>query len=210
MSGPYRAQPGDGRRLEPDPTPRRRVHLAGITTTLLGVGIGATAPMLGPLVAVLGGGMALLGIALFHEAPQSSMKATCPSCGEAIGEIDPSAEAVHCPSCGDYARSGSGMLFPMPDDFVASRPTFAIPVRRGANLELPPVCAECGSRSTVRRVPVEVHVPGIALASTEEGWAGYRVVGVPHCALHYSGAAADLGAVRVRARALWIEATQHA
>jgi hypothetical protein len=202
MSGPYRAPQVDGRKLEPDPTPRRRVHLAGITTTLLGVGIGATAPMLGPLVAVLGGGMALLGIALFHEAPQSSMKATCPSCGEEIGEIDPSADAVHCSTCGDYARLGSGMLFPMSDDFVASRPTFAIPVSRTDATHLPAICAECGSRSVSRRVPVEVHVPGIPLASESS----YRVVGVPHCAQHASGAAPDLSAVRVRSRALWVEA----
>jgi len=204
MGGPYREEQVDGRKLEPDPTPRRRVHLAGITTTLLGVGIGATAPILGPLVAVLGGGMALLGIALFHEAPQSSMKASCPTCGAEIAEIDPRVDAIHCPTCGDYARMGSGMLLPMHDDFVANRPTFAIPVPRHADLKLPPICAECGSRSAIRLVPVDVHVPGIPLAAES----AYRVVGVPHCAQHASGAAADLGAVRVRSRALWNEAVR--
>ena len=205
MSGPYRAQEIDGRKLEPDPTPRRRVHLAGITTTLLGVGIGATAPMLGPLVAVLGGGMALLGIALFHEAPDKVMRSLCPSCSAEIVEIDPTAAAVHCPSCGDYARLGSNMLFAMHDDFVASRPTFAIPVSpTGPQAELPPICAECGARDATRRLPVEVHVPGIPLASE----AAYRLVRVPHCADHGHGAASDVGAVRVRARALWLEATR--
>lgn len=205
MSGPYREQQVDGRKLEPDPTPRRRVHLAGITTTLLGFGIGATAPMLGPLAAVLGGGMALLGIALFHEAPENPMKAHCPVCGGEIGEIDPTADVVHCPACGDYSRSGSGMLFPMHDDFVASRPVFAIPIPRDVPAQLPPICAECGSRSASHRVPLHVQVPGIPLASE----ASHHVVPVPHCAQHASGAAAGLGAVRVRSRALWL-AARHA
>ena len=204
MSGPYREQQVDGRKLEPDPTPRRRVHLAGITTTLLGFGIGATAPMLGPLAAVLGGGMALLGIALFHEAPENPMKARCPACGAGIGEIDPAADVVHCPTCGDYARSASGMLLPMPDDFVAGHPAFAIPVPRDVPAKLPPICAECGARSASRQVPLHVQVPGIPLASE----ASHHVVGVPHCAQHASGAAPGLGTVRVRSRALWLAAGQ--
>lgn len=204
MSGPYREQQIDGRKLEPDPTPRRRVHLAGITTAALGVGIGATAPMLGPLAVLLGGGMALLGIALFHEAPANPMKAECPACSADIVEIDPSADAVFCPSCGDYARSGNGMLFPMQDDFVASRPTFAIPVSIDTPLELPPICADCGARNATRRVPLGVAIAAIPV----DPEAARRIVRVPYCAEHTSGAEAELGAVRVRSRALWLEAVR--
>lgn len=176
------------------------MHLAGVTTTLLGVGIGATAPILGPLVAVLGGGMALLGIALFHEAPESSMKARCPTCGAEIVEIEPTTDVVHCPTCGDYARLTNGMLLAMHDDFVAARPSFAIPVRGDAPLVLPSICAECGGADVSHHVRLEVHVADIPLATPS----AYRVVDVPHCARHASGALAELGALRVRSRALWL------
>lgn len=204
MSGPYREQQVDGRKLEPDPTPRRKVHLAGLTTTVLGVGIGATAPMLGPLAAVFGAGMALLGFALFREAPANPMKAPCPGCGAIIGAIDPSADVVHCPTCGDYARSTSGMLFTMRDDYVATQPTFAIAVSSREPLDLPPICAECGAEGASRAVPVEVHVPTIPLGAETL----HRLVRVPHCTLHVAGAAPDLGAVRVRSHALWLAASR--
>lgn len=205
MSGPYRAQEVDGRKLEPDPAPRRRVQLAGITTAALGVGIGATAPVLGPLAAVFGGGMALLGLALFREAPHNPMKARCPVCGAEISGIDPHADAVHCPACGEYARSGSGMLFLMHDDFVASHPTFAIPVTTREPATLPPICAECGAKAG-RHVSLEVTVPMIPPGSEND----HRIVRIPHCTRHDSGAVSELGAVRVRARALWAAACQRA
>ncbi len=204
MSTPYRQQHIDGRKLQPDPTARRRVHVAGITTAALGVGIGATAPILGPLAAVLGGGMALLGIALFREAPKNPMKALCPACNAEIGEIDLSADAVQCPVCGEYARSESGMLLPTRDEFVANRPTFAIPVPSGEGLELPPICAECGAGGAKHAVAIEVPVPTIPVGS--ETW--HRLVHIPHCTAHAAGAAADLGAVRVRSHALWLAAVR--
>jgi len=203
MGAPYRSYEVDGRKLEPDPSARRKVRLAGLTTAALGVGIGATAPMLGPLAAVFGGGLALLGLALYREAPHNPMKAPCPECTAEIGDIDPLAEAVRCPSCGDYARPGGGVLVAMDDHFVAREPTFAIPIGRGAPPDLPPICAECGRAGVSHAVRVPVNVAGIALDADS----AFRVVLMPHCLEHSRGAAAELGAVRVRSRALWLAAT---
>jgi hypothetical protein len=202
MGAPYRSQDLDGRKLEPDPGTRRKVHLAGMTTALLGIGIGATAPALGPLAAVFGGGMALLGLALFREAPRSPMRASCPACASEIGGIDPRVEAVRCPSCSDYVRSAGGMLLTMRDDFVAGSPAFAIPIGLGPLPELPPICAECGAADAIVVVEIEVNVPGALLASDHS----LRVVQLPHCSAHHRGASAELGAVRVRSHALWLGA----
>ena len=202
MGAPYREQPVDGRRLEPDPAARRKVRLAGATTVALGLGIGATAPMLGPLVAAFGGGLALLGLALFREAPMSPVKASCPSCSAEIAEFERSTETVRCPSCGDYARVVSDMLIAIPDDFIASTPTFAIPLERVV-VDLPPICAECGSRNARQLVHLEVYAHGSQLGAAGSSW----LVGLPHCAEHASGAAADVASVRVRSRALWLAAS---
>lgn len=204
MRGPYREQQTEGRRLEPDPAARRKVRLAGLTTAALGVGIGATAPMLGSLAAAFGGGLALLGLVLYREAPKSPMKAACPTCGATIAELDPSTDAARCPTCGDYARVMSGVLAAVPHDFVAREPLFAIPLEL-ARLGLPPICAECGAHARhLVRVAVSVH--GTTLA----GDAPAEIVEVPHCQQHDAGAAADIGALRVRARALSIEAEAQA
>ena len=200
MGAPYREQQAEGRRLEPDPAARRRVRLAGITTAAIGLGIGATAPMFGPLVAAFGGGLALLGLALYREAPKSPVKASCPSCTAEIAEFEASTETVRCPSCGDYARAVSGMLLAVPDDFVASAPAFAIPLERAA-VDLPPICAECGARAR-HLVRLEVNVYGTHLGAAGSSW----LVGLPHCAEHARGAAADVASVRVRSRALWLAA----
>ncbi|MBX3224966.1 MAG: hypothetical protein KF795_30900 [Labilithrix sp.] len=201
MGGPYREPHVGGRRLEPDPAARRKVRLAGLTTAALGVGIGATAPLLGPLAAAFGGGLALLGLALFREAPASPMKAPCPTCGATIAELDPSTDAVRCPACGEYARVTSGVLLEVPHDFVARDPLFVIPLER-AVLELPAICAECGAPGARHLVRVAVSVRGTALDAD----APAEIVDIPHCRDHGDGAAPDIGAVRVRSRALSLEA----
>lgn len=203
MAAPYRSQDIDGRKLEPDPGARRTVRLAGMTTAVLGMGIGATATMLGPLAAVFGGGVALLGLALFREAPRSPMCAPCPACDATIGGVDPLVDAVRCPSCNDYVRLAGGMLFTMRDDFVASSPTFAIPIGLGPLPDLPPVCAECGAADATDIVEIEVDVPRIPAASEQL----LRIVRVPHCSAHHRGACAEAGAVRVCSHALWLGAT---
>ncbi|HVJ89577.1 MAG TPA: hypothetical protein VM580_07210 [Labilithrix sp.] len=200
MAAPYREQQADGRKLEPDPSPRRKVHLAGATTVAIGLGIGATAPLLGPLAAVMGGGIALLGIALFREAPKNPMRAICPICTAEIGGIDPALDAVLCLTCGDYARSVSGTLTVMRDDFVANAPIFSIPVGLGPPREMPPICAECGASGVSGAVALEVNVPALPLASEN----AVRIVHVPHCTEHDRGAEAALGAVCVRSRRLWL------
>ncbi|MBX3214647.1 MAG: hypothetical protein KF850_21610 [Labilithrix sp.] len=205
MRGPYREQQTEGRRLEPDPAARRKVRLAGLTTAALGVGIGATAPMLGSLAAAFGGGLALLGLVLYREAPKSPMKAACPTCGATIAELDPTTDAVRCPTCGDYARVMSGLLAAVPHDFVAREPLFAIPLEL-ALFGLPAICAECGAPDARHLVRVVVSVHGTPLAVDTPA----EVVEIPHCREHDSGAAADIGTVRVRSRELAIEAEARA
>lgn len=201
MGAPYREVHDDGRKLEPDPQARRRVRLAGLTTAALGVGIGATAPMLGPLAAAFGGGLALLGLALFREAPKDPLKACCPACAQEIAEIDATMSIVRCASCGEYARARNGMLLSLPDDFIADVPSFAIPIGRAA-LPLPRICAECGASNAHNSVRIDVKVPGAPLLP--ETW--HRYADIPHCDAHTQGATSELAAVRVRSHALWLAA----
>lgn len=223
VADPYRSKRVDGRALKPDHAPRRRVHRAGVATALLGVGISATAPVLGPAVIAVGGALALLGLSLFREAPTTAMKAPCPACGDEIAGIDPAAEVVRCASCDEYVGRGSGALYLLRDDFVARTPVFTIPIRGEAEAHphewseheaqprpdlAPPspsfetICAKCGADAS-RAVPVLVPWADALHVGDDLG----AVVMVPHCDRHDDGADASIGAIRVCSRALWLAAT---
>lgn len=205
VADPYRSGHAEGRALEPDHRPRRRVHRAGIATALLGAGIGATAPVLGPAVLVVGGAVALLGLSLFREAPTTAMKAPCPSCGAEVGGIDPGLEVVRCEACDEYVGCGSGALYLLRDDFVARSPVFAVPIRAASPLvRFAPICAKCGAGDATHAVPVPVPFASAIHAPDDPG----SIVMVPHCARHHDGADGAIGAVRVCSRALWLSAME--
>ncbi len=201
MGAPYRHTQLDGSKVEPDPAARRKVRLAGLTTVALGMGIGASAVALGPLAAALGGGLAVLGLALYREAPANPLRASCPACGGGITGVEPTTDVVECPSCGEHACLMGQELVPVRHDFVARSPAFAVPLERAQD-GLPPICAQCGVPTAGASVPLLVSDYGKRLGED----AVTRVVVVPHCDAHHDGAVAEPGAVLVRSRAHWIEA----
>jgi hypothetical protein len=201
MGAPYRERQSEGPRLEPDPAARRKVRLAGLTTAALGLGISASAMTLGPLAAAFGGGLALLGLALYKEAPDSPMKASCPACSDVITGIDPRTDVIQCPSCGEHAGVTGETLVAVRHDFVAREPAFAIPIAR-ARRGLPAICAHCGAAGARHVVSLEVS----AFGTQVDVDLPVQVVDVPHCEAHDDGATVAPGAVRVRSRALWLEA----
>lgn len=202
VGSPYRSDETEGRKLEPDPAPARRVRRAAAAAAFAGVSIGATTPVLGLGAAALGAGVALLGLFLLREATGGAMKAPCPSCGAQIGEVDPAVEAVLCASCGEYARTKNGALVALREEHVADAPLFAIPIAVEVPT-LPPVCAECGAPAAGRLVPVEApSYPGRVNHSFS--MAGEPVVLVPHCDRHRNGAEVSSTTLRVRSYAFWL------
>jgi predicted RNA-binding Zn-ribbon protein involved in translation (DUF1610 family) len=170
--------------MEPDNSIRRRWRDT-IIYAVVGVGLLAWAVALLSSTLVGAGLAGVCGACSLVMAYFGPASAPCPACGKILHDLSARFKgSLHrCPHCKNYSRAKE-RLEPVPEDFVADRPSFAVPV--GLGERLPALCCVCAAPAeradelvehrTTRDSPVTVVKTVLR-------------VPVPYCATHKDGAA---------------------
>ena len=172
---------------------------AGAAVLALGAYLGYSAWSAGGFWTWVGAGVCVL-VGLLLAASSGFREGPCPACGTQNTEIkEGEFRRCHNAKCSRYLQGDGASLWLVPDDFLATAPTFSavLPETFG----WPSGCCVCRQPDT-RVVPISLHVKetGQKLASTAAGLALGRIVvrtgggtivsvNTPHCDAHMDGAA---------------------
>ena len=179
---------------------RKKKGEAGATAAL-GLALAAVAFSQWPSAKGVASWAGLFALGLLVGALIGFQEADCPACGKPL-HFAAEAGFIRCRHCRRYAKTWSGGLEGVPDDFVAAAPVFGIPIREGAFL--PEDCCVCRAPSTGKTALLSrldesrpYKTLGEGLRKNAALGAGLRPalkvkVDVPHCAAHQADARIDM------------------